>query len=88
MFSVDRRSIEEYAHRDWEAVSASKLAHWASRFREDGWTAAWNASNGLLLDMRRARPDYPSARDRELDLAAHVSLRQRLDRLADAFAGR
>lgn len=85
---VDRRSIEQYVHRDWDAVSESKLAYWAGRFRDGGWAPAWTAANGLLLDMRRARPDYPSAADRDVDLAAHVQVRERLDRIADAFTGR
>jgi hypothetical protein len=85
---MDRHAIRQYLQRDWQAVSASKVAYWATRFREEGWTPAWEAANALLVDMRRARPDYPAEEDLERDLAMHVTVRQRLDRVADALARR
>jgi hypothetical protein len=85
---MDRQAIQQYVQRDWQAVSASKLAYWARRFREEGWAPAWDAANALLVDMRRARPDYPSEEDLARDLATHVTARQRLDRIADALTRR
>lgn len=80
--------VRAFVHRDWEAVAASKLAYWAGRFRDDGWLPAWNAADALLRDVRRACPGYPTEAERALDFAAHVTLRDRLDRAADALTRR
>jgi hypothetical protein len=85
---MEPASIRAYVDRDWAAVAASKTRYWADRFQEEGWAPAWQASNALLLDVRRARPDYPSDDDRDLDRAAHLRLRRQLDRVADALARR
>jgi hypothetical protein len=84
---MDRDSIRAFVDRDWNAVAESKTRYWADRFREEGWAAAWHASNALLLDVRLTRPDYPSDDDRALDGAAHLQLRRQLDRVADALTG-
>jgi hypothetical protein len=85
---VDRRDIQAFVDRDWEAVQASKSAYWADRFRQDGWRPAWTAADALWIDVRRVQPDYPSADDRDRDLADHLKLRADLDRAASAFARR
>jgi hypothetical protein len=77
--------IRAFVNREWDAVAASKTAYWAERFRRDGWQPAWQASDALLLDMRRIRPDYPNERERAIDFAAHLALRDKLDRTAGAF---
>jgi hypothetical protein len=86
--AMEPASIRAFADRDWAAVAASKTRYWADRFRDEGWAPAWHASNALLLDVRRARADYPSDDERERDRAAHLQLRRRLDRVVDAFARR
>ncbi len=80
--------VRAFVRRDWEAVAVSKMAYWVDRFRQEGWQPAWAAADSLLFDMRRIRPDYPSDEERALDFSAHLSLRNRLDRAADAFPGR
>jgi hypothetical protein len=85
---MDRRAVEAFVGRDWHAVAASKVAYWADRFRQDGWRPAWNASDMLLLDVRRTRPEFPTEQDRRLDFAAHLKLRDRLDRAAHALTRR
>lgn len=85
---MDRRDVEAFVHRDWEAVQASKSAYWADRFRQHGWLPAWTAADALWLDVRRAQPQYPSAGDRDLDRVHHLKLRADLDRAASAFARR
>jgi hypothetical protein len=85
---VDRQDVESYVRRDWRALEDSKTAYWADRFKRDGWRAAWDAADALLLDVRRARTDYPTDRERDVDFADHLTLRDRLDRAADAFARR
>ena len=85
---MDRDAIREFARRDWNATAASKIGYWAERFRKHGWRPAWDAADALLLDMRAIRSDYPSSDEREHDLSSHVRLREQLDRVADALAGR
>jgi hypothetical protein len=85
---MERRAIEAFVKRDWDAVARSKTNYWVDRFRQAGWRATWQAADQLLADMRAARPDYPTARDREQDLADHLALRRALDCAAHAFARR
>jgi len=42
----------------------------------------------LWQHARRVRPDWPTPRDRNEDLAHHVELTRRLDRAADTFTRR
>ncbi len=85
---MNRRDVEAFVHRDWVAIQDSKSAYWVERFQGDGWRPAWMAADALWLDVRRAQPDYPSAADRDRDLADHLKLRAALDRAASAFASR
>ena len=85
---MDRNAIERFVRRDWEAGAASKRAYWAERFRQDGWRPIWDAAQSLPAHVRRVRADFPTDRDRALDLAHHEKLRDRLDRTAHAFARR
>ncbi|MBA3949451.1 MAG: hypothetical protein H0X44_05830 [Acidobacteria bacterium] len=85
---MNRRDVEAFVHRDWAAVQDSKSAYWADQFRRHGWGAAWRAADALWVDVRLAQPEYPSAADRERDLAHHLTLRARLDRAASAFTSR
>lgn len=75
-------------NRDWERIASSKVAHWATRYRAEGWRSVWDAAQALHVHMTRVRPDFPSDRDRERDLAHHVEMRRLFDRVADAIAGR
>ncbi|NQW03369.1 MAG: hypothetical protein HQ485_05020 [Acidobacteria bacterium] len=85
---MNRRDVEAFVHRDWEAVQASKSAYWANLFQQRGWRPAWTASDALWLDVRRTQPHYPSADNRDDDCAHHLKLCNLLDRAASAFAGR
>ena len=79
--------MRAFLERDHEAVDALKGEYWADRFRAD-WRSTWDASQALLAHARSLRPEYQSDGDREADLAAHISLRARLDRAAHALARR
>jgi len=85
---MDSGAIRAFVQRDWDAIAASKREHWAGRFRAEGWGPAWDAADTLLLDMRVTNPGYPSPDDRARDLSDHSLLRDRLNRIADALAGR
>jgi hypothetical protein len=85
--AMNRDVIEAFARRDWERAASSKTAYWAEQFRRD-WRSTWNASQLLLEHTRSIQAGFPSQRDRELDLAAHLSLRATLDRAAHAITRR
>ncbi len=80
--------LESFARREWPRVAVSKRAYWAERYRQEGWRATWDAAQALLAHVRSVQPDFPSERDRALDLAHHLALRARLDKTAHAFARR
>jgi hypothetical protein len=85
---MDPAALRAYVRRDWRAIAASKRTYWANRHRNEGSHATVDASRALLLEMRRARPDYPTPEDRRADLDAHVRLQALLERAAHAFTRR
>lgn len=85
---MDRDAIRAWAERPWSDVAGAKRAWHARRFREAGAASGVALSRGLREHARRVRPDWPTARNRERDLAHHVELKRLLDRAAHAFAGR
>jgi hypothetical protein len=85
---VNRSDVETFLRRDRDAVDALRRAHWAAVFREDGPQATFAAGHALLVHARRVRRDWPSAREREDDLAHHVELKRLFMRARGAFAGR
>lgn len=80
--------LKRFAAREWAAAEASKRDYWLEQYRQHGAAPARAAAAALVLHMRRVQPGYPSARDRDDDLADHHALRQRLDRTAHAFTSR
>ena len=80
---MDPRAIEEFVGRDWQQAAAAKGAYWADRFRGE-WRSTWDASQALLVHALRTRAPFASEPERATDLAAHVALRERLDRAGDA----
>jgi len=85
---VDREAVRAFVGRDRDAVAALKRAYHAERFRERGAAAGFAAGQALREHARRVRPDWPTSRDRDADLAHHVELKRRLERAAHAFPGR
>jgi hypothetical protein len=84
---MDERAIREFVSRDWQEASQAKSEYLACLYREDP-RALWSAAQALLTHVRRMRPDFPTAAEREADLRDHWLLRSRLDRAAHAFSGR
>ena len=85
---MEADAIRAFVGRDRDAVDALKRAHHARRHREQGGAAGFAVGSVLLEHARRVRPDWPTPRDREADLAHHVALKSLLDRVADAFTRR
>ena len=83
---MDPEQIKGFVRRDWASAAAAKRAYWRERSAIGGWRVAWDAAQALLMHVRAVRPDFPSERDRSLDLAHHASVRATLDLAAHAFA--
>lgn len=66
------RGIEEYVSRDWQAVRAAKDAYWAARIRRRGPAEGLRIAEELRRQMMALDPRWPSAADRERDLAHHA----------------
>jgi hypothetical protein len=73
--------LARFARRDWDALAASKETQWlAERMRRGvGWCLA--VAEELRLQVKRRRPDWPTAADREDDLATHVRVGSALRRV-------
>jgi hypothetical protein len=86
--AMDRAAIREFVARNRERVAALKREHHAQQYRTSHGTAGLEAGRWLREYARRVRPDWPTERDRDEDLAHHVALKQRIDRAAHAFSAR
>ena len=78
--------MRAFARRDWQATAALKREHWAREFAVRGPAATLEASAALWRHMRAVRPDWPSAEERQDDLAHHIALKRAIDRAARVFA--
>ena len=85
---MDRDEVLAFVARDRESVAALKRDHHAKQNRASGGKSGLEAARALREHVRRVRPDWPTARDREEDLAHHVALKRRIDRAAHAFSAR
>ena len=85
---MDRDAVRAFIARDRDRVAALKRDHHAGRFRASGGKSGLEAARELREHARKVRPDWPTARDREADLAHHVALKRRIDRAAHAFSTR
>ncbi|MEW6688685.1 MAG: hypothetical protein AB1452_06280 [Pseudomonadota bacterium] len=85
---MDRKAIRAFLARDRERAAALKREYHARRHRASRGTAGLAAGKMLREYARRARPGWPTARDRAEDLAHHVALKRRIDRAAHAFRPR
>ena len=77
-----------FVARDRERVGALKRDHHAERQRASRGEAGLQAAQALREHVRKVRPDWPTARDRDEDFAHHVALKRRIDRAAHAFTAR
>lgn len=85
---MDKDAIRAFVARDRDLVASLKLEHHARRHRASRGTSGIEAARMLREYVRRVRPDWPTARDRDEDLAHHVALKARIDRAAHAFTAR
>jgi hypothetical protein len=85
---MDKHATRAFLARDRERVAALKREHHAKRYRASRGTSGLAAGRILREHARAARPDWPTAREREEDLAHHVALKRLIDRAAHAFPAR
>jgi hypothetical protein len=85
---MDPRAVRQFADRDRAPVEASKRTHWARQFRERGPEATLAVADALFAHARRVRPEWPTDREREQDLAHHIELKRSLERAARAVSRR
>lgn len=74
---MKREDLLAFARKDWAALAEVKRAH---RREHRDPLASFQIVDGLRAQVHAMRPDFPSARDREADLEAHIVLADRLRR--------
>ena len=70
----DQADLRAFVQRDWDAVARSKDDAWRAFKREHGPAGSLRAADELRRQAVLARPGWPSAREREEDLATHLRL--------------
>ena len=68
----DPDALRAFVRRDWAAASRDKERYWAEHQRQGGFAEGIRIAEGLRQQVLRARPDWPSAEEREEDLATHL----------------
>lgn len=81
------RGIADYVSRDWAAVREAKDQYWAERIERLGPVEGLRIAGELRRQMQAIDPAWPSPAERQLDLASHVHLAERLRRTDRARRG-
>jgi hypothetical protein len=84
---IDRADLETLLRRDRAEVERERNRFWARQRELMGPAASLRASESLSHHMRSVQPDWPSAREREADLAHHVTWTTLVDRVGRALSG-
>lgn len=82
---MDPAAIRAFVQRSRSEVEHEKRAYWARQYSEQTYRRTLEASHALYEHVRRIRPDFPTDRDREDDLAHHVALKKLLDQASRAL---
>ena len=80
-----RDALRAYAERRWDVLAEHKRALVAERYRTLGPAASLAAAQRLREHWRRLHPSGPSPEMRQADLAAHLALKEKLDRASHVF---
>lgn len=73
--------LAAFARRDWALVSAQEGEYWRERKRRLGPAEGLRVAEELRRHVRNQRSDWPSAAERQEDLATHVRVAQMLRRV-------
>jgi hypothetical protein len=68
----DPAALREFLDRDWASAEADKERYWRDYKRAHGPAAGIRIADELRRQVLAARPDWPSEREREEDLATHL----------------
>jgi hypothetical protein len=79
---LTRESLLAYRNRRWDLVQAAKEDFWANEARRGGAAAGLVASEALFEHMRSVDPSWPSPGERQADYEHHMSLVEKLRRVA------
>jgi hypothetical protein len=82
---VRKEDLVAYARRDWAAAEERKRAHWAAEKLTP--EESLRVGDDLRRHVAALRPDWPSAAERQSDLATHIRVAESLRRV-DASRGR
>lgn len=77
------RGIRDYLSRDWESVREAKERYWADRIDRLGPGEALRVADELRRHVMLQVPGWPTAAERDEDLATHIrvaALLRRADR--------
>jgi hypothetical protein len=85
---VDAARLRAFAGRSFQATQVSKRAFWTEQYRKHGPESTLRASDALREHLRAINPLWPSAAEREADLAHHRAQRALFDRIGDALQRR
>lgn len=80
---IDPEHLRAYARRPWGEIENAKREFIAEQYRADP-RAHGESIERLREHMRQVRPDWPTPADLARDLADHVELKAKIDRVAVA----
>ncbi|MCK6591637.1 MAG: hypothetical protein L6Q76_29125 [Polyangiaceae bacterium] len=77
----DPAALLDFARRNWSEAERLKAIYWRDWKRRRGPAAGIRVADELRLQVLRMRPGWPSARERQADLAAHLRVIEALRRV-------
>lgn len=80
-----REALRAYAERSWDLLAARKREFVAERYRTLGPAASLAAARRLRERWRRLHPNAPTPDMREADFAAHLALKEKMERASHVF---
>lgn len=75
---MDRDDILAFACRDWAQVAEAKTGFWRDQKRELSAAGMLALGDRLRRHAQKVRPDWPTQRDRDEDLAVHYRVAEAL----------
>lgn len=82
----DPQALRAFRDRDWSSAREAKERFWAEDHRRRGPHAGWDVGAALWVHTRSLDPTWPGPEQRADDLAHHIELSFRLQRLAHTLA--
>jgi hypothetical protein len=77
----DPATLRAYLERDWSSAARDDERSWIEQARRDGPAGGISIAAELRRQVLAMRPDWPSQRERDEDLATHLRLIDALRRV-------